>query len=763
MNQLAYDLLTFYQRELMSGELAEAKTICEKLGLTDTRAFERYGVGYCSGAAIKMMGEKQQREGIDCGLLHTRPVGENFRGTLVIPVYGFNEAGQEVLVDLHGVRAWESGVRYVSWQPKPNGLIGQQCLAGLAASELDQLILCDNASHFLHAAQHGYTNLIAIREVNEVEQHLDLLERSGVKRVCLASRLKRKVITSLLESRGIKVKYVKIPHEGLVIPKANYEAALNSDEKHPAPKPPPPEAKPKAVKAEPEPEPVAESTLELTGKTDSRLIFIAHTKDHPTVRYALDSTAMTGLAMKVQLRAQLEDDPKVSFLDKIDLGVATQRRKTAKQAAARLGVAVGVIEDHLSKIADQVDRLILNAAASMNQRPAPHELSTKEREEATAVLKKQDVLSYLTNALDRVHGFVGEDKPKRLALLVAASRLLPQPQGVLLRGPKGSGKSALMQAVLKTLPPEEVLYVSRMTPQALFFLPKEQLQNKLLVADEFEGIADCEYAIRTLLSSQLLSVAITSREGGRVPVTRTIQVPAHLAVMVSTTGNPMNDETLSRFVEITLSSDSQQTMRVMRSMVRGHGIADEAEARKIQNVQSLLKPCEVVIPFADKLAYECSNVVARRQFAQALNLVAAHAVLHQQQRSILPGNGSEDRPFRIEATREDYVAVHGLLGSVVDHFEEDISPSAMRLLQKLNDEDAKFVTRQQVMDLMNWSYSRAYRTIQELTKLDLLLPDHSTNGCLRTFEVAASHIGADAKVSQLAPPEVVFSEEAVAV
>ena len=105
------------------------------------------------------------------------------------------------------------------------------------------------------------------------------------------------------------------------------------------------------------------------------------------------------------------------------------------------------------------------------------------------------------------------------------------------------------------------------------------------------------------------------------------------------------------------------------------------------------------------------------------------------------------------------------MGSVVDHFEEDISPSAMRLLHKLNDEGTKFVTRQQVMDLMCWSYSRAYRTIQELTKLDLMIGDTQTNGVLRTYEIVASHIGADSKVSQLAPPEVVFAStpEAVAV
>lgn len=765
MNELANDLMTFYQRELTSGESSEAQEACEKLGVTDARVFERYGVGFCSGAAIKTMGEKQRREAIDVGLIYQHPLGERFRGSLVIPVYGHNEDGNEQLVDLCGLRMWDSGVRFVNWQPRREGLIGLQCLTGLSARGEDQVILCDNPFHFMHAAQHGYTNLLAVREGPEIEQHHDLLEQSGVKRVCLASRQQRKVITPLLESRGIKVKYVKTPSGAMVIPKINYEEALISDEKRPAFKPSKP--KPQVVKTETEPQETVDTKLTLVSKSDSRLVFTAETKDCPTIRYALDGSALTGLVMKNQIKASKEDDPKISFLDKVDLAVASQRKKTVKMTAARLGVPFAIIDDHLSRIAGRVDELIIDAASEATQQPVQHELSARERDEAMAVHKNQDVLSYLANALDRVFGFVGEEEAKRIALLVATSRLLPQPLAILLRGSQSSGKSSLMANVARTLPESQCLRITRMTPTAMYFLPREQLQHRLLVCDEYEGIENSEYCFRSLLSEQVLSVAFTSRSGGRLPVTRTIQVPVRLAVMVSTTGR-VNNENLSRFIEVSLSSGSQQTKRVMRSMVRGNGIAKESEARKVQNAQSLLRPCEVEIPFAEKLAYDSPNVVARRKFAQVLGLIASHAALHQMQRKVLSEGDEEGTPLVIEACISDYQAVYPLLGSVVDHFEEDISPSAMRLLHKLNDEGTKFVTRQQVMDLMGgWSYSRAYRTIQELTKLDLLIADNQTNGVLRTYEVAASHIAAESKVSQLAPPEVVFApevaQEAVAV
>jgi hypothetical protein len=96
---------------------------------------------------------------------------------------------------------------------------------------------------------------------------------------------------------------------------------------------------------------------------------------------------------------------------------------------------------------------------------------------------------------------VGEEANKRLAVLVASSRLLDQPLGAIVRGPAGCGKSALIQSISRALPASEVLNLSRLTPQSLYFMPSGALQNKLLVVDEYTGLQESEYAIRTLMSN----------------------------------------------------------------------------------------------------------------------------------------------------------------------------------------------------------------------------------------------------------------------
>lgn len=777
-DRLTLNLLRFYQRELhvptpATGSAApgnneapgitDARDAMEKIQITDPTLVDRYGLGYCSGKALDAMSDGQRQQLIDTGLVHRRPMGEMMKGCVVLPVY--NEHG--ALVDLCGLRPWKSGLRFVHWQPTHQGLIGSQSLnmieADSGSTSGGEAILCDNAFHFLHAAQNGYQNVLAIRSTDELAGHLNVFERIGLRRVYLVSRQQRHLIGPALQQHGIAVVMVRTPPQ-VVVPPSCYQEALGRGS-YPKQKPSN-TARPVVNRGEgveaPPPEPDEPADLHLVKQTDARLMF-----EVGSIRYTIDSTAMTGLAMRVQVRVVASGK---TCIDKVDLGSASARRKASRHLASAVGLSSDEVEQHLNSIAEQIDRLILDAA-ELHTKGTKHEqpLSDVERDAALAILRNSDVLAYFTDALDQVCGYVGEDHAKRLALLVAASRLLPQPLGALFRGPAGSGKSALMKAVMQTLPLDGVLYFSRLTAQALYFLPGDQLKHRLLVCDEYEGLVDSEYALRSLMSSQVLSLAITVREGGRVPVTRTIEVPATLAVMVSTTG-PINAENLSRFIEIGLNTSADQTRRILGALATPPS-AKPKRMREVRAVSRLLRPCSVVIPYADQLIGEAGtvSVTARRRFGHVIGLIAAHAALHQHQRprksdpalersnnttnadTTLPGPGV------IEATPADYAAVYPLLSSIVEHAEEDVSPPAMALLRHIQDAKLSRLTRQQVMDAMNWSYSRAYKVLRELSSLDLLRPDTTTNGVLRTYEVSAFHL-TEQGVGSLVPPEALPPE-----
>jgi len=702
MDRIVLDLLKFYQKEIR--ETKEARVVLKALNITPATV-EHYQLGYSTGKAFNIASKEQRK--------HMRALdlagnwGDRFKDSIVLPV--FAEGG--ALVDLYGVRQLKGQTKRLLWQDPTQGLIGVSVL-----TNSPEVILTDNPVYALQMHQQGHVNVVALRDLSELDRLLPLLQKHDTRRVYTYSRLRNQELLKPIEKVGIEAVKLKSPQRGFDKGHLVLVGTL-------------------PTRAEP-------ANITLTERTDHRLTFKAD-----SIEYRLESTAMSGLGMKVQIRAESDG---VSFRDKLDLAASSQRRSFARACGMRLGVTANQIDDHLNHMADQIDNLITETVD--NHTRQPRRLKNQEKQDALSVLQAENVLEYQSKAMQKHLHFIGEEQNRKLSLLVAASRLLQRPLGAILRGPAGCGKSALIQATTKALPMSEVLYFSRMTSQSLFFMPKGQLQNKLLVVDEYEGMQDSEYAIRTMMSSQTLSLAITVREGGRVPVTRTIEIPATVSVMVSTTGS-INSENLSRFIEMRLDASPDQNHRVMKALAKERqatGKEAEEDITALQNISQLLKPCGVTIPYADRLIYKSGNVLARRQFAQVVGLISAHAALHQYQR-----NGETvDGQLHLTASKEDYEAVYPLLAHVIDHFEEGLSPSSMQLLEAIQSKDTKTLTRKEAMDWLGWPYSRVYRVLKELTSLDLLISDSMSNGVERIYEVAP-YFQTQGGVSQIAPPSAV--------
>jgi hypothetical protein len=180
-----------------------------------------------------------------------------------------------------------------------------------------------------------------------------------------------------------------------------------------------------------------------------------------------------------------------------------------------------------------------------------------------------------------------------------------------------------------------------------------------------------------------------------------------------------------------MDSSPEQTRNVMLNMAsvkRGKPQLLE----QIRNANQLLKPVSVVVPFADKLVFNSTSVLARRQFEQLIGLIKAHAALNQYNRE---QSGLADI-ITVCATEEDYRNVYSLLSSIVNHSEESLSPFAMQMLREISSEETTFLTIKNTMQKMSCSYSKAYRTLGELQKLNLVVPDKFTNGVERSYQVA---------------------------
>ena len=266
-------------------------------------------------------------------------------------------------------------------------------------------------------------------------------------------------------------------------------------------------------------------------------------------------------------------------------------------------------------------------------------MTDTERAEALTFLRRPDLLGQVAKDIDAL-GFVGEDTNKRLLYLVAISRKLLDPLSAIVLSQSGAGKSGLTEVIERLCPPEDVVLLTRLTPQSLYYVEPGFLDKKLVIVEERYGSMEADYSIRVLQSRKKLIAAapIKDPQTGNMK-TRIFTVEARAAFIEATTASAVNHENATRCFELSMDESAEQTKRIherQRLMRTEHGLVlrEQAEAvtRRHWNAQRLLEPLPVVIPYADRLTFPDAWMRTRRDHARFLNLIEVSAFLHQHQR-----------------------------------------------------------------------------------------------------------------------------------
>ena len=162
-------------------------------------------------------------------------------------------------------------------------------------------------------------------------------------------------------------------------------------------------------------------------------------------------------------------------------------------------------------------------------------------------------------------GLVGEETNKLTGYLAAVSRKLEKPLAVMVQSSSAAGKSALMEAVLAFVPPEERVQYSAMTGQSLFYMGEADLKHKVLAIAEEEGAERASYALKLLQSEGKLSIASTGKDPttGRL-VTHEYHVEGPVAIMLTTTAIDLDEELLNRCLVLSVDEDREQTRAIHR-------------------------------------------------------------------------------------------------------------------------------------------------------------------------------------------------------
>ena len=162
----------------------------------------------------------------------------------------------------------------------------------------------------------------------------------------------------------------------------------------------------------------------------------------------------------------------------VDLYSARSRRQEALTMGRRLNLEPQDLEKWLLGVLRELEET-KGQDAQLKEMFAPVHIppmSPQQREEGLAFLTDQNLVQRILADMESL-GYMGEEEAKLLGYCVSVSRLLDKPLSAIIQSGSGAGKSFLAETVQELTPPEGVVFYSRLSPQALYLMPKDYLRH----------------------------------------------------------------------------------------------------------------------------------------------------------------------------------------------------------------------------------------------------------------------------------------------
>ena len=715
---------TFCERE-------DAQAYLGKRGLSDLDLLRALRVGYADGSLLKLIPKDGDvREQLVALGVVTSEGRELLGGCVVVPIPD-PVSGQWTSLYGRGVKTDRH-----CYLPGPlRGVVNFQ-----AARLSEEVILTESILDALSFHQAGIATAIPIYGTNGfTPDHFDLLKREQVKRVVLAldsdeaGAKAAAMLKEKLSAAGIAVRVARFPPG---TKDANQLLVLRNGDAG--------EAFAQVLgAAEPRPSPPASPLSEKPAAPEG----ITLTRDGLTYQARVQSSLLGRLRVTVKVTRG-----EVFHVDTLDLYASRSRAEFARRVEKAFAVEAQAVEAALLAILVDAEK---EAERETEDATPAVTMSESERASALAFLKRKDLLDQVAADIDAL-GYVGEDTNKRLLYLVAVSRKLDDPLSAIVLSQSGAGKSGLTEVIEKLTPPEDVVLLTRLTPQSLYYTEPGFLDRKLVIVEERYGSLEADYSIRVLQSRKKLIAAapIKDPQTGSLR-TKVFTVEARAAFIEATTASSVNHENATRCFELGMDESREQTERIherqrLQRTEAGIRLRQEAErvTRRHWNAQRLLESAPVVIPYADKLSFPSAWMRTRRDHARFLNLIEVSAFLHQHQR--------ERRNGAILASLDDYATAYALAGEVLADTLSDLKKPLREAYTRIRELSLKSgsVTRSEVRDALAMPDSTVRRWLQDLVELEYLEAEQTKQGKAARYVLSSRAPKQDLVLGLLAPEQL---------
>lgn len=184
-------------------------------------------------------------------------------------------------------------------------------------------------------------------------------------------------------------------------------------------------------------------------------------------------------------------------------------------------------------------------------------------------------------------GLVGEELNALVLLIVVASRILPRPLNVFVKGRSSAGKNWEVSRILRLMPKSAVAEITSASDRAWNYSGSDFRHRVVYVQEQNEAAGTID-PIRLLISEgKLIRIAPGYADGRRVTKKHVAYGP--VAAISTTTKNRLKIDDETRHISIWVDESSEQTRRIAKSYTEQRERLSRNELRTWHMVHRLLE------------------------------------------------------------------------------------------------------------------------------------------------------------------------------
>lgn len=314
------------------------------------------------------------------------------------------------------------------------------------------------------------------------------------------------------------------------------------------------------------------------------------------------------------------------------------------------------------------------------------EMTEEEKQTAEDYLKDPKLFERIENDLTDAGGIIKEDVNKVMLYVIYTTRKFEKPISGTVFGQSSTGKSYLVNQVIDFIPPEDRLVLSSASEKSIEYLTEDLIKHNVLIVQEIEGAEEIMSTLRTLQSEAKLNRLVTVIDPEtRIPEAIQTEKECPCSVIITTTSDVIHEENSTRIFELYVNEDIEQTQKIVRANFDRSGIgylAEEKRRKEIKrlhwNVQRLLNPILIDIPYRNLIDFPAERARHRRDSQRFIELIRGVTFLHQYQKET---KETEEGIKYIEADLRDYAIAYYLADEVLRATLSELSERAWKVLE----------------------------------------------------------------------------------